>query len=108
MSANYMYSNNVLPSLLPHQQVPNQRSRSASASNAGLTVGSHFQSSFSQPYQQVPSIDAWAHAQQGLYVNSLNKLVNIYPGQNIPDTEQVPVTQNSEVRFVENFIVHGT
>ncbi|CAH8558919.1 unnamed protein product [Schistosoma turkestanicum] len=99
MSANFMYSNTALSSLIPPQQqqhLVTQRSRSASTSNAGPNVHTQYQVALSQPYQNVGPIDgSWTQA-QGLYVNGLNKMMNVLPGQNVTDMEQVPISQTSE------------
>ncbi|CAH8600513.1 unnamed protein product [Schistosoma intercalatum] len=99
MSANFMYSNTALSSLIPHQQqqhIVTQRSRSASTSNAGPNVHTQYQVALSQPYQNLGPMDGSWTQTQGMYVNGLNKMINVFPGQNMTDMEQTPISQSSE------------
>ncbi|TNN16321.1 hypothetical protein EWB00_000586 [Schistosoma japonicum] len=99
MSANFMYSNTALSSLISHQQqqqIVTHRSRSASTSNAGPNVHTPYQVALSQSYQNIGPMDgSWAQA-QGLYVNGLNKIMNVFPGQNVADIEQTSISQPNE------------
>ncbi|CAH8866761.1 unnamed protein product [Trichobilharzia szidati] len=99
MSANFLYSNTALPSLITHQQqqhLVTQRSRSASTSNAGPNVPTQYQVALSQPYQTLGPMDGSWTQTQGLYVNGLNKMMNIFPGQNVTEMEQTPMSQPNE------------
>ncbi|CAH8635678.1 unnamed protein product [Schistosoma rodhaini] len=99
MSANFMYSNTALSSLIPHQQqqhIVTQRSRSASTSNAGPNVHTQYQVALSQPYQNLGPMDGSWTQTQGMYVNGLNKMINVFPGQSMTDMEQTPISQSSE------------
>ncbi|KAG5441395.1 hypothetical protein CSKR_111744 [Clonorchis sinensis] len=98
MSTNYLLSNNGVPQpVFSQSSITPQRTRAVSAcSTPGIPVASHYHPTFSQAYQTLAPMDSWAQTQQGVYVNGLGKVMNVFTGGTMSEMDDIMLNQTNE------------